>query len=55
MTYPNLTALFAHLAIPTRATDMSFAVSLEGGKFEYAAPGLLAQRRRCGQVLVDAG
>lgn len=45
VTYPNLTALFEHLAIPTRATDMSFAVSLEGGGFEYAAPGLLAQRR----------
>lgn len=45
VTYPNLTALFEHLSIPTRATDMSFAVSLEGGAFEYAAPGLLAQRR----------
>lgn len=45
VTYPNLTALFEHLAIPTQATDMSFAVSLEGGRFEYAAPGLLAQRR----------
>lgn len=45
VTYPNLTALFAHLGVSTRATDMSFAVSLEEGGFEYAAPGLFAQRR----------
>lgn len=44
-TYPNLIALFAHLEIQTRATDMSFAVSLDDGRFEYAAPGLFAQRR----------
>ena len=44
-TYPNLIALFAHLGIHTRATDMSFAVSLDDGRFEYAAPGLFAQRR----------
>ena len=42
-TYPNLIALFEHLGVPTRATDMSFAVSLEGGRFEYAAPALFAQ------------
>lgn len=44
-TYPNLIALFDHLGVATRATDMSFAVSLDGGRFEYAAPGLFAQRR----------
>lgn len=44
-TYPNLIALFTHLGVQTRATDMSFAVSLEEGRFEYAAPGLFAQRR----------
>lgn len=44
-TYPNLIALFAHLGIETRATDMSFAVSLDEGRFEYAAPSLFAQRR----------
>jgi predicted NAD/FAD-binding protein len=42
-TYPNLIALFEHLGVATRATDMSFAVSLEGGHFEYAAPALFAQ------------
>ena len=45
VTYPNLTALFAHLGVKSRATDMSFAVSLEDGRFEYSAPALFAQRR----------
>jgi predicted NAD/FAD-binding protein len=44
-TYPNLIALFDHLEVGARETDMSFAVSLDGGRFEYAAPGLFAQRR----------
>ncbi|MNI22319.1 protoporphyrinogen oxidase [compost metagenome] len=44
-TYPNLIALFDHLGVTSRATDMSFAVSLDRGRFEYAAPGLFAQRR----------
>ena len=45
--YPNLSALFHHLAVPTRASDMSFAVSLDGGALEYAGTdlnGLFAQR-----------
>ena len=45
VTYPNLIALFAHLGVRSRATDMSFAVSLDEGRFEYAAPALFAQRR----------
>ncbi|WP_343794578.1 NAD(P)/FAD-dependent oxidoreductase [Brevundimonas kwangchunensis] len=44
-TYPNLCALFDHLGVASRETDMSFAVSLDDGKFEYAAPALFAQRR----------
>lgn len=44
-TYPNLIALFEHLGVESRATDMSFAVSLDEGRFEYAAPTLFAQRR----------
>jgi predicted NAD/FAD-binding protein len=47
-TYPNLTALFAHLGVETRATSMSFAVSLDEGRLEYAGGtrgGLFAQRR----------
>jgi len=36
-TYPNLIAMLSHLNVQTRATDMSFAVSLDDGKLEYAA------------------
>jgi predicted NAD/FAD-binding protein len=36
-TYPNLIAMFAHLGVEARVTDMSFAVSLDDGKLEYAA------------------
>lgn len=48
LTYPNLTALFAHLEVPTKPSDMSFAVSLDGGSLEYSGGnlgGLFAQRR----------
>lgn len=47
-TYPNLTALFAHLGVATQPTDMSFAVSLDDGRLEYSGSslnGLFAQRR----------
>lgn len=44
-TYPNFTALLEHLGLASRATDMSFSVSRDAGRFEYAAPGLFAQRR----------
>ena len=30
--YPNLTALFDHLDVPTKTTEMSFAVSLDAGE-----------------------
>ena len=46
--YPNLTALFQHLNVATQPSDMSFAVSADGGAFEYSGSdigGLLAQRR----------
>jgi uncharacterized protein len=45
-TYPNLTALFRHLDVPTAVSEMSFAVSLRGGVLEYAGTdlsGLFAQ------------
>ncbi|MEQ1518981.1 MAG: FAD-dependent oxidoreductase, partial [Usitatibacteraceae bacterium] len=38
--YPNLIALFEHLAVPTTAAEMSFAVSLDNGGYEYAGGGL---------------
>jgi len=46
--YPNLSALFRHLGVPTAASDMSFAVSLDAGRLEYAGTdlrGLFAQKR----------
>src|SRR6204780_4876380 len=46
-TYPNLTALFTHLGVPTRASNMSFAVSIDDGLLEYSGSGLrglVAQR-----------
>lgn len=38
--YPNLVALFAHLSVPTTDSNMSFAVSLNGGGYEYSGTGL---------------
>lgn len=45
--YPNLVALFDNLRVPTHASDMSFAASLNDGGFEYSGSGisgLLGQR-----------
>jgi uncharacterized protein len=48
-TYRNLTQLFAHLGVDTQPSDMSFSVSLDQGKLEYAGSrdrkGLFAQKR----------
>ncbi|RZJ00972.1 MAG: FAD-dependent oxidoreductase [Brevundimonas sp.] len=46
--YPNLTALFEHLDVPTKPAMMSFAVSIDDGAFEYCSQGigaLFAQKR----------
>jgi uncharacterized protein len=46
LNYPNLTRLFAHLGVQTHPSDMSFAVSLDDGRFEYLGgkwTGLFAQ------------
>jgi len=47
-TYPNLTALFEHLDVPTEPSNMSFAASIDGGDLEYSGTnlfGLFAQPR----------
>jgi len=44
--YPNLVALFEHLGVPTKSSEMSFAASLNDGALEYSGTnlqGLLAQ------------
>lgn len=63
LTYPNLTALFDHLDVPTQPSNMSFAVSLDNGNIEYSGThlsGLLAQKRnlvrgRFWSMLFDIG
>ena len=47
-TYPNLTALFELLKVPTQVSNMSFAVSMDDGDLEYSGTslaGLFGQRR----------
>lgn len=47
ITYPNLTAMFQMLGVPTAPSDMSFAVSLDSGAYEYSGGtgfGLFAQK-----------
>ncbi len=46
--YPNLSAMFEYLGVPTQTSDMSLAVSLHDGDLEYSGTGLrglLAQKR----------
>lgn len=46
--YPHFTALLDHLNVASRASEMSFSVSLEGGDYEYSGSGLgglFGQRR----------
>jgi len=38
--YPAFTALLAELGVPVQPSDMSFAVSGRGGRFEYASTSL---------------
>ncbi|MBK8906993.1 MAG: FAD-dependent oxidoreductase [Rhodospirillales bacterium] len=43
--YPNLVALFAHLGVPTKPSDMSFGASIDDGALEYGSAALFAQKR----------
>jgi predicted NAD/FAD-binding protein len=46
--YPNLVALFEHLGVPTKPSNMGFSVSLDRGRVEYGGdnlPALFAQWR----------
>lgn len=46
--YPNLTSMFDHLNVATDASEMTFAMSLKGGGYEYSgtgANGFFGQRR----------
>jgi predicted NAD/FAD-binding protein len=46
--YPHLTAMFRDLDVPVARSDMSFGVSLQGGRLEYAlrsGNALFGQRR----------
>ncbi len=40
--YPHLTAMFKHLDVPVKLSDMSLGLSLGGGKFEWGCQGLSA-------------
>jgi uncharacterized protein len=44
-TYPNLTAMLAHLGVETDASDMSFGVSLDHGAFEYSSNSIASYLR----------
>ena len=52
--YPNLTALFAHLGVATRPSEMSFSVSRGGGRLEYGGGNLVALFAQPGNVLRPA-
>ena len=45
LNYPNLVGLFHDLGVKTEDTDMSFGISVDGGRLEYEGSlrGLLAQ------------
>jgi len=49
--YPNLTALFQHLGVPTQHAEMSFGVSLDGGALEYGSAHLGALLAQPGNLL----
>jgi len=56
--YPNLTGLFDHLDVPTKWSSMTFGVSIDEGRVEYAFDSLdkiFAQRRNIVSLKFVAG
>jgi predicted NAD/FAD-binding protein len=51
--YPNFSALLEHFGVGSVPTNMSFAASTGGGKFEYSSdfPGIIAQTRNIARPL----
>jgi predicted NAD/FAD-binding protein len=49
--YPNLTALFRQLDVPTASSNMSFSVSMGNGAYEYAGSGLAQVVGQAGNLL----
>src|SRR5450432_588289 len=47
LNYPELTALFAHLDIETVESCMSFAVTTDGGRFEWKGGGSSCRETCC--------
>ena len=52
--YPNLIALFDRLDVKTAETSMSFAVSMDGGRYEYCGSGLGGLIGQAGNVASPA-
>ena len=50
-TYPNLTAMFKHLDVATEASNMSFAFSLDQGRYEYNGTGLRGVFGQTGNIV----
>nr|WP_294863514.1 FAD-dependent oxidoreductase [uncultured Pseudogulbenkiania sp.] len=53
-TYPNLIALFAELGVPSCSTEMSFSVSLDQGRDEWAGSNLDTVFAQRGKLLSPA-
>lgn len=53
-TYPHLVGLFEALGVETEPSDMSFALSMDGGALEWGSRGLAAVFAQPGNLLRPA-